>query len=93
MSNNPHDELREAAEEQRQITHLRLAKLIERRTADMITTHVLDIARGVPAAGVTVILEVRQAERLEPGRPGNHRREGRLTTLTERPAIARARIG
>ena len=31
----------------------------------MITTHVLDIARGEPAAGVTVILEMRQAERVD----------------------------
>jgi 5-hydroxyisourate hydrolase-like protein (transthyretin family) len=27
----------------------------------MITTHVLDIARGEPAEGITVILELRQA--------------------------------
>ena len=32
----------------------------------MITTHVLDIARGEPAEGLTVILEIRQASEWTP---------------------------
>ena len=54
MLNNPDDELRRggrgATPDHPPATW---------QAAVMITTHVLDIARGVPAAGVTVILEVR----------------------------------
>ena len=35
----------------------------------MITTHVLDIARGEPAAGITVILEFAARQRVDAGRP------------------------
>ena len=38
-------------EEQRKITRLRLGKLLEQEPRGMITTHVLDIARGEPAQG------------------------------------------
>ena len=66
-------EIRIAADEQRKITRLRLTKLVDgRRNDPMITTHVLDITRGEPAEGVTVILELRQASEWTPigaGRP------------------------
>ena len=40
----------------------------------MITTHVLDIARGEPAAGITVVLEMRQASEWSPIGARHHRR-------------------
>ncbi len=49
----------------------------------MITTHVLDIARGVPAAGVTVILEVRGSHDWTPVGRGTTDAGGRLTSLTD----------
>ena len=49
----------------------------------MITTHVLDIARGSPAIGVTVILEIRQASDWNPVGRGVTDASGRLTTLTD----------
>ena len=49
----------------------------------MITTHVLDIARGIPAAGVTVILEVRGSHDWTPVGRGATDADGRLTSLTE----------
>jgi 5-hydroxyisourate hydrolase len=49
----------------------------------MITTHILDIARGAPATGVTVILEIRQAGDWSPVGRGTTDDHGRLTTLTD----------
>jgi 5-hydroxyisourate hydrolase len=49
----------------------------------MITTHVLDIARGVPAAGVTVILQVRGSHDWTPVGRGTTDADGRLTSLTD----------
>lgn len=49
----------------------------------MITTHVLDLARGEPAARVTVILEVRQGSEWVPVGRGTTDDKGRLVTLTE----------
>jgi 5-hydroxyisourate hydrolase len=51
----------------------------------MITTHVLDTARGVPAVGVTVILELRQASEWAPIGRGVSDEKGRVTTLTSGP--------
>ena len=51
----------------------------------MITTHVLDIARGEPAVGITVILELRQASEWTPVGRGTTDEKGRLSTLTEGP--------
>lgn len=48
----------------------------------MITTHVLDIARGVPAGGVTVILEMRGSYDWTPVGRGTTDAKGRLTSLT-----------
>jgi 5-hydroxyisourate hydrolase / 2-oxo-4-hydroxy-4-carboxy-5-ureidoimidazoline decarboxylase len=77
LKNDPETEVRIAAEEQRKITRLRLEKMAAMaaetvtelpsvRTASMtthgITTHVLDTARGKPAAGVPVLLEIRDGE-------------------------------
>src|SRR5260370_32467619 len=54
----------------------------------MITTHVLDTASGRPAAGVTVILEIRQtSEWIRVGR-GATDGNGRLTTLTGSGPVA-----
>jgi 5-hydroxyisourate hydrolase len=47
----------------------------------MITTHVLDTASGQPAAGVTVILELRHASEWTPIGRGETDVDGRLTTL------------
>ena len=49
----------------------------------MITTHVLDTTRGRPAAGVAVILEMRQASEWSPIGRGTTDETGRLMTLTE----------
>ena len=49
----------------------------------MITTHVLDLAQGTPAAGVTVVLEVRQGSEWTPlGRASTDAR-GRAAALTQ----------
>ena len=84
LANDPHEELRIAAEEQRQITRLRLGKLLdeERGARHMITTHVLDTARGGPAVGITVILELRHASEWSPIGRGTTDETGRITTLT-----------
>jgi 5-hydroxyisourate hydrolase len=47
----------------------------------MITTHVLDTATGTPAVGMTVILEVQQADRWREVGRGSTNASGRLTTL------------
>jgi len=49
----------------------------------MITTHVLDTTLGGPAAGVTVILEVRQGSDWQPIGRGATDDRGRLSTLTD----------
>ena len=49
----------------------------------MITTHVLDIAQGTPAVGITVILEMRHADDWWPVGRGNTGEDGRLNTLTD----------
>ena len=54
----------------------------------MITTHVLDIARGEPAVGVTVILELRQASEWTPIGRGTTDEKGRVDTLTDGPRRA-----
>ena len=53
----------------------------------MITTHVLDTARGGAAVGVTVILEVRQGSDWHPVGRGSTDANGRVTTLTDDVAI------
>ena len=49
----------------------------------MITTHVLDIASGSPAVGVTVILEMRQASEWTPIGRGTTDENGRVASLTD----------
>ena len=49
----------------------------------MITTHVLDIARGSPAVGLTVILEIRHASEWSPVSRGVTDAKGRIASLTE----------
>ena len=49
----------------------------------MITTHVLDTARGTPAAGITVILELRHASEWTPIGRGTTDDEGRILSLNE----------
>ena len=51
----------------------------------MITTHVLDIARGGPAVGVTVILELRQASEWTPVGRGSTDEKGRVMTFIDGP--------
>src|SRR3954454_17994123 len=51
----------------------------------MITTHVLDTARGGPAVGVTVILELRQASEWTPVGRGVTDEKGRVMSLTSGP--------
>jgi 5-hydroxyisourate hydrolase / 2-oxo-4-hydroxy-4-carboxy-5-ureidoimidazoline decarboxylase len=84
LKNDPHEELRIAAEEQRQITRLRLGKLLDEETGarHMITTHVLDTARGGPAVGITVILELRHHSEWSPIGRGATDDSGRVTSLT-----------
>jgi len=84
LKNDPHEELRIAAEEQRQITRLRLGKLLDEETGarHMITTHVLDTARGGPAVGMTVILELRHHSEWSPIGRGATDDSGRVTSLT-----------
>jgi 5-hydroxyisourate hydrolase / 2-oxo-4-hydroxy-4-carboxy-5-ureidoimidazoline decarboxylase len=84
LKNDPHEELRIAAEEQRQITRLRLGKLLDEETGarHMITTHVLDTARGGPAVGITVILELRHHSEWSPIGRGATDESGRVTSLT-----------
>ena len=53
----------------------------------MITTHVLDTASGRPAAGVTIILEMRQASDWSPIARGTTNEDGRLVGLTEGRAM------
>ena len=53
----------------------------------MITTHVLDTAKGRPAGGMTVILEMRLASEWSPIGRGVTDENGRLATLTEDRAI------
>ena len=54
----------------------------------MITTHVVDTALGTPAAGLTVILEIRQASEWSPVARGTTDDTGRLMTLTENWPLA-----
>jgi 5-hydroxyisourate hydrolase len=49
----------------------------------MISTHVLDTARGGPAAGITVILEIRHASEWSPVARGTTDKDGRATALTD----------
>ena len=51
----------------------------------MITTHVLDVARGGPAVGVTVILELRQASEWAPVGRGTTDEKGRVMSLVNGP--------
>jgi hydroxyisourate hydrolase len=89
LRHRPGDELRIAAEEQRKITQLRLKKLLEpERDICMITTHVLDISRGVPAVGITVILELRQSSAWAPIGRGITDENGRVNTLTTEGRLA-----
>jgi 2-oxo-4-hydroxy-4-carboxy-5-ureidoimidazoline decarboxylase len=66
LSNDERTELLEAAEQQRQITQIRLRKWLHRSqetrtTMAHISTHILDIAQGQPARNVPVRLEKRDA--------------------------------
>ena len=53
----------------------------------MITTHVLDTAKGRPAVGVTVILEMRLASEWSPIARGVTDEQGRLAGLTDARAM------
>jgi len=81
LDNDPLIESRIAADEQRKITRLRIAKLLGSRGS--ITTHVLDTSRGSPAAGLDVLLEVRRGDTWNRVGGGTTDANGRLMTLTE----------
>ena len=49
----------------------------------MISTHVLDVARGGPAVGITVILEMRHASEWSPIGRGTTDSHGRVATFTD----------
>ncbi len=53
----------------------------------MITTHVLDLARGVAGSGMTVTLEHHRAGEWARIATGQTDRDGRLTTLTDGQAL------
>jgi 5-hydroxyisourate hydrolase len=57
----------------------------------VITTHVLDLARGGAAAGVAVVLDVRQAGEWVHVGSGHTDEGGRLTSLTDKIAAAAGR--
>jgi 5-hydroxyisourate hydrolase len=51
----------------------------------MITTHVLDTARGVPAAGLEVFLEMRHASEWSPIGRTTTDAQGRVATFSDTP--------
>ena len=51
----------------------------------MITTHVLDTARGVPATGLEVILEMRHASEWSPIGRTTTDAQGRVATFSDAP--------
>ena len=51
----------------------------------MITTHVLDTARGVPATGLDVILEMRYASEWSPIGRTTTDAQGRVSTFSDTP--------
>ena len=86
----PQTELRVAAEEQRKITRLRLDEAAGVSMSG-ITTHVLDTARGRPAAGVPVVLESSDGEGWrELGARRDRRRRPRPPAAAGGAALARA---
>jgi 5-hydroxyisourate hydrolase/2-oxo-4-hydroxy-4-carboxy-5-ureidoimidazoline decarboxylase len=87
LDNDPLIEIRIAADEQRKITRLRIARLLE--ASGRITTHVLDTSRGCPGAGMRVVLEIRNRDAWSRVGQGTTDANGRLTTLTgNQPMIA-----
>ena len=87
LDNDPLIEIRIAADEQRKITRLRIAKLLE--SSGRITTHVLDTSRGCPGAGMRVVLEIRNGDEWNRVGEGMTDANGRLATLTaNQPMIA-----
>ena len=87
LDNDPLIEIRIAADEQRKITRLRIARLLE--SSGRITTHVLDTSRGCPGTGMRVVLEIRNGDAWSRVGQGTTDANGRLATLTEdRPMIA-----
>jgi 5-hydroxyisourate hydrolase len=53
----------------------------------MITTHVLDTARGTPAAGLEVILEMRQASGWTPIGRTTTDDQGRVAAFSDAPPV------
>jgi 5-hydroxyisourate hydrolase/2-oxo-4-hydroxy-4-carboxy-5-ureidoimidazoline decarboxylase len=83
LDNDPLIEVRVAADEQRKITRLRIAKLLDSsEVRGGITTHVLDTSRGCPGAGMGVVLEIRNGGSWSPVGQGTTDANGRLSTLT-----------
>ena len=82
LSNDRQTELLIAAAEQNKITHLRLNKLLQETTMSpkmaTITTHVLDTAKGCPAANIAVTLEYLNNNNWQPIAKGITNNDGRI---------------
>ena len=59
----------------------------EKKTMSNITTHVLDTSIGKPAAGINVVLEVKQQQWEQIG-SGTTNSDGRIADLTSNPLSA-----
>ena len=62
------------------------------KTRSAITTHILDTSRGVPAAGVEVILEIQSAEGWKKAAQGKTNSDGRIDDWLPLDAKASAGI-
>ena len=91
LTNDPH---RGAARRRRGAAEHLASQAGEADGIRMITTHVLDTSRGGPAAGVTVILEMRHASEWSPvGRGHDRRRRPARRADRHQPRRARAPTG
>ena len=81
MGNDNTTELEIAATEQNKITHLRINKLLtmnNENTMSPITTHILDTAKGCPAANIAVTLEFLTDSRWSTIAKGTSDEDGRI---------------
>lgn len=99
LPNDRQAEIKNAAEEQRKITVLRLRKLLgaadtkeDKKSMSQITTHILDTARGSPAAGVPVSLSLQVADAWQLLATGTTNSDGRVTDLLPEERVLAAGI-
>ncbi len=88
LKNDKQAELKIAAQEQIKITQLRLEKLLKEKTNAMspITTHVLDTAKGQPAANIKVRLEFLQNNNWITVAKGTTDNDGRIMNWMDKEA-------